>query len=36
MEQAKADPYPEMSEIATDVYVKPLEKTRGKAPWETH
>ncbi|XP_024226726.1 pyruvate dehydrogenase E1 component subunit alpha-1, mitochondrial-like [Bombus impatiens] len=36
MEQAKADPYPEMSEIATDLYVKPLEKTRGKAPWETH
>ncbi|KAK1118552.1 hypothetical protein K0M31_014859 [Melipona bicolor] len=36
MEQAKADSYPEMSEIATDVYVKPLEKIRGKAPWESY
>ncbi|KAK9296293.1 hypothetical protein QLX08_009629 [Tetragonisca angustula] len=36
MEQAKADSYPEMSEMATDVYVKPLEKVRGKAPWEIY
>ncbi|KOX78471.1 Pyruvate dehydrogenase E1 component subunit alpha, somatic form, mitochondrial [Melipona quadrifasciata] len=36
MEQAKADSYPEMSEIATNVYVKPLEKIRGKAPWEIY
>ncbi|XP_072743285.1 uncharacterized protein [Anoplolepis gracilipes] len=36
MEQAKADQWPELSEIATDVYVKPLEKVRGKVPWEMH
>lgn len=36
LEQAKADPPPEMSEIATNVYVKPLEKARGKVPWEVH
>ncbi|XP_014488291.1 PREDICTED: pyruvate dehydrogenase E1 component subunit alpha, mitochondrial-like [Dinoponera quadriceps] len=35
LEQAKADAWPEMSEISTDVYVKPMEKVRGKAPWET-
>ncbi|XP_011703781.1 PREDICTED: pyruvate dehydrogenase E1 component subunit alpha, mitochondrial-like isoform X2 [Wasmannia auropunctata] len=34
VEQAKADQWPEMSEISTDVYVKPLEKIRGKVPWE--
>ncbi|CAD1469404.1 unnamed protein product, partial [Heterotrigona itama] len=36
MKQAKADSYPEMSEIATDVYMKPLDKVRGKAPWEIY
>ncbi|XP_046141914.1 pyruvate dehydrogenase E1 component subunit alpha, mitochondrial-like [Osmia bicornis bicornis] len=36
LEQAKADPPPEMSEIAANVYVKPLEKIRGKVPWEVH
>ncbi|KAK2588885.1 hypothetical protein KPH14_001748 [Odynerus spinipes] len=35
-EQAKADPWPEMSEIGTEVYSKPLEKMRGKVPWEMH
>ncbi|KAG5324060.1 ODPA dehydrogenase, partial [Pseudoatta argentina] len=33
-EQAKGDAWPEMSELATDVYAKPLEKVRGKSPWE--
>ncbi|KAL6423142.1 hypothetical protein ACFW04_010079 [Cataglyphis niger] len=36
VEQAKADPWPELSEISTDIYVKPLEKIRGKVPWEMH
>ncbi|XP_070158771.1 uncharacterized protein [Polyergus mexicanus] len=36
LEQAKADPWPELSEISTDIYVKPLEKIRGKVPWEMH
>jgi len=36
VEQAKADQWPDMSEISTDVYVKPLEKIRGKVPWESH
>lgn len=36
VEQAKADQWPEMSEISTDVYAKPLEKIRGKVPWELH
>lgn len=36
LEQAKADPWPELSEIPTDIYVKPLEKIRGKVPWEMH
>ncbi|XP_029178792.1 uncharacterized protein LOC114946465 [Nylanderia fulva] len=36
VEQAKADEWPEMSEISSNVYVKPLEKIRGKVPWETH
>ncbi|KOC61486.1 Pyruvate dehydrogenase E1 component subunit alpha, somatic form, mitochondrial, partial [Habropoda laboriosa] len=36
LEQAKADSFPEMSDIAADVYVNPLEKVRGKVPWETH
>lgn len=36
MEQAKADEWPEMSEISTDLYVKPLEKIRGKVPWELY
>lgn len=36
VEQAKADQWPEMSEISNDIYVKPLEKIRGKVPWELH
>ncbi|KAM0725825.1 Pyruvate dehydrogenase E1 component subunit alpha, somatic form, mitochondrial [Formica fusca] len=36
LEQAKADPWLELSEISTDIYVKPLEKIRGKVPWEMH
>lgn len=36
VEQAKADLWPEMSEISTNIYVKPLEKIRGKVPWESH
>lgn len=36
VEQAKADLWPEMSEISADVYVKPLEKVRGKVPWEVY
>jgi len=36
MEQAKADEWPELSEISTNIYVKPLEKVRGKVPWETY
>ncbi|CAK9829533.1 Pyruvate dehydrogenase E1 component subunit alpha, somatic form, mitochondrial [Anthophora retusa] len=36
LEQAKADPFPDMSEIPTDIYVNPLEKMRGKVPWEIH
>ncbi|KAL6261360.1 hypothetical protein P5V15_006457 [Pogonomyrmex californicus] len=35
-EQAKADEWPEMSEISTHVYMKPLEKIRGKVPWELY
>ncbi|XP_032670035.1 pyruvate dehydrogenase E1 component subunit alpha, mitochondrial-like [Odontomachus brunneus] len=35
VEQAKADMWPEMSEISTNVYMKPTEKVRGKVPWET-
>ncbi|XP_020292536.1 pyruvate dehydrogenase E1 component subunit alpha, mitochondrial-like [Pseudomyrmex gracilis] len=35
-EQAKADSWPELSEISTDVYAKPLEKVRGKVPWELY
>ncbi|CAL1679654.1 unnamed protein product [Lasius platythorax] len=36
VEQAKADEWPEMTEISTNIYVKPLEKIRGKVPWEMH
>ncbi|XP_012214744.1 pyruvate dehydrogenase E1 component subunit alpha, mitochondrial-like [Linepithema humile] len=36
MEQAKSDPWPEISEISSNVYVKPLEKIRGKIPWELY
>lgn len=36
VEQAKADPWPGPEEISTFVYVKPLEKQRGKVPWELH
>ncbi|XP_046826494.1 pyruvate dehydrogenase E1 component subunit alpha, mitochondrial-like [Vespa crabro] len=35
-ELAKADPWPELTEIGKEVYSKTLEKLRGKAPWETH
>ncbi|KAI4493126.1 hypothetical protein M0802_009676 [Mischocyttarus mexicanus] len=35
-ELAKADPWPELTEIGKDVYSKPLEKLRGKVPWEMH
>lgn len=34
MEQAKEDGWPEMPEISADVYVKSMEKVRGKIPWE--
>ncbi|XP_011299437.1 pyruvate dehydrogenase E1 component subunit alpha, testis-specific form, mitochondrial-like [Fopius arisanus] len=36
LEQAKSDPWPEPEDIASSLYVKPLEKTRGKIPWELH
>ncbi|KAG7211157.1 hypothetical protein KM043_010481 [Ampulex compressa] len=36
LELAKADVWPDMSDIATHVYGRPLEKNRGKVPWETH
>ncbi|CAK9802523.1 Pyruvate dehydrogenase E1 component subunit alpha, somatic form, mitochondrial [Anthophora plagiata] len=36
LEQAKADPFPDMSDIPANVYVNPLEKMRGKVPWEIH
>ncbi|XP_076649234.1 uncharacterized protein LOC143357002 [Halictus rubicundus] len=36
LEVAKADPPPEVTEIATNVYVNTLEKARGKVPWQTH
>ncbi|XP_015171451.1 PREDICTED: pyruvate dehydrogenase E1 component subunit alpha, somatic form, mitochondrial-like [Polistes dominula] len=35
-ELAKTDPWPELTEIGNKVYSKPLEKFRGKAPWEIH
>ncbi|EFN79881.1 Pyruvate dehydrogenase E1 component subunit alpha, somatic form, mitochondrial [Harpegnathos saltator] len=35
VEQAQADAWPEMTELATNVYVKPMEKVRGKVPWES-
>ncbi|XP_015122099.1 pyruvate dehydrogenase E1 component subunit alpha, testis-specific form, mitochondrial [Diachasma alloeum] len=36
LEQAKVDPWPEPEDIASSMYVKPLEKARGKIPWEFH
>jgi len=36
VEQAKSDQWPELSEISSDIYVKPLEKIRGKIPWELY
>nr|XP_033331127.1 pyruvate dehydrogenase E1 component subunit alpha, mitochondrial-like [Megalopta genalis] len=36
LEEAKADPPPDLTEIGTHVYSKPLEKSRGKVPWQTH
>ncbi|KAL0116808.1 hypothetical protein PUN28_010020 [Cardiocondyla obscurior] len=36
VEQAKADQWPEISEISTNVYAKPLENIRGNDPWELH
>ncbi|XP_076286981.1 uncharacterized protein LOC143212255 isoform X2 [Lasioglossum baleicum] len=36
LEEAKADPPPELTEIGKHIYVDTLEKTRGKVPWQTH
>ncbi|XP_043248146.1 pyruvate dehydrogenase E1 component subunit alpha, somatic form, mitochondrial-like [Colletes gigas] len=36
LEQAKADPFPEMSEISSNVYAHQVGNVRGKAPWQTH
>ncbi|KZC04711.1 Pyruvate dehydrogenase E1 component subunit alpha-2, mitochondrial, partial [Dufourea novaeangliae] len=34
LEEAKADPFPEMSEIGTNVHTDSAVKARGKVPWQ--
>lgn len=33
LEESKKDAWPEVSDIAADLYVKKLEESRGMVPW---